>query len=218
MRTMNEFDIRMFFVMESLKPLSKCFDKQVVCIIVNRNQEVLSVGINTVKKCNKECDDKEHRVCEVVHAEKQAILNASFFLGKEEKPEDRIAYVNLFPCKPCQQVLESFVGEIVTFGMAHKEWVSDKVMLFPHPFYTGKEVQPLITENVMELSCRQIAEASFATAEMSVALQDQHHTSLLRQVMDRWLITKKALELRLGAGALIAYTKSTYKKGLRNRA
>jgi len=135
MRTLTERDAVMYNVMESLKRLSKCVDKQVVCLLVNDASEIVSIGINSVNRCDKNCHDKEHRICDVTHAEIMAIRN----LAQEYFYDDSdvlTAYVSLFPCKACQIAIAPFVKEIVTFGMAHKEWVSNKISVFGHPVYS----------------------------------------------------------------------------------
>lgn len=131
MRELNEHDVEMFVTLNNLKHLSRCIDKQVVCIITDEDYNVLSVGINTLEACDQNCDDKEHRLCVVRHAEVVAVDNLSTL----NRQRARRAYVSLFPCAPCQDFLSPLVDEIVTFGMAHKKWTSDKVVVFPHLTY-----------------------------------------------------------------------------------
>ena len=131
MRELNEHDVEMFVTLNNLKHLSRCIDKQVVCIITDEDYNVLSVGINTIEACDQNCDDKEHRLCVVRHAEVVAVDN----LSNLNRQRAARAYVSLFPCAPCQDVLSPLVDEIVTFGMAHKKWTSDKVVVFPHLTY-----------------------------------------------------------------------------------
>lgn len=133
MREITNEDLEMFIAMERLRILSKCIDKQVVCIITDRNNHVLSVGVNTVEACNKDCHNKEARLCVVRHAEVVAVEN----LSPINRQRAARAYVSLFPCAPCQSVIAPIVDEIVTFGMAHKGWESDKVLVFPHPYYNA---------------------------------------------------------------------------------
>jgi deoxycytidylate deaminase len=149
-RSITAFDLEMYALLEELKQQSKCIDKQVACIIVdNISHEVLATGINTVIECDKNCHDKEHRVCNVRHAEVSAIEH---FDSDKYKLGERTAYVSLFPCKACQEAILPYVDEIVTFGMIHKDWVSgDKLTVFPHIEYTllnhnGKEKQLSIAQ------------------------------------------------------------------------
>ena len=131
MRELTEQDVNMFYVMESMKRLSKCVDKQVVCLIVNEAGAIVSSGVNTVLECDKNCHDKANRTCIVDHAEVVAVRHLPF-----KDLTGRTAYVSLFPCKSCQELIDPFVDEIVTFGMAHKEWVSDKIFVYAHPVYS----------------------------------------------------------------------------------
>jgi deoxycytidylate deaminase len=130
-REINENDVEMFLVMNRLKILSKCIDKQVVCVIVDKENNILSVGVNTIEECDQNCDDKERRLCKVRHAEIVALENLSD-LGRMKA--DR-AYVSLFPCAPCQKAMDPVVNEIITFGMVHKTLVSAKLTVFPHLSY-----------------------------------------------------------------------------------
>lgn len=130
-RELTKEDILMFTVMNGMKKLSKCIDKQVVCLIVDEDYNILSVGINTIEACDKNCHDKENRLCVVRHAEQVAVDNLSTL----NKQRARKAYVSLFPCVQCQLTLEPYVDEIVTFGMIHKQWISNKVIVFPHITY-----------------------------------------------------------------------------------
>jgi deoxycytidylate deaminase len=133
-RSITAFDLEMYAMLEELKQQSKCVDKQVACIIVdNATHDILATGVNTVLVCDKNCHDKEHRLCKVIHAEVSAIQR----LNQGGQAKGKTAYVSLFPCKACQEAILPYVGEIVTFGMIHKDWVSgDKLTVFPHLEYT----------------------------------------------------------------------------------
>lgn len=146
-------DVEMFFLLEALKERSACIDKQVACIIGNARGDILATGVNTVIECDKNCHDKEHRVCEADHAERVALRNLPLsdmereLEGCWDGTRGRTAYVSLFPCTACQKAILPYVDEIVTFGMIHKDWVSgDKLTVFPHLSYTllkhnGNETQ-----------------------------------------------------------------------------
>jgi len=136
MRELNDHDVEMFYTMTRLKHLSRCLDKQVVCLITDANYNILSIGVNTIEACDQNCEDKEKRICVVKHAEAVAVENLSAL----NRQRSMYAYVSLFPCVTCQEVLEPCVDEIVTFGMVHKEWISDKVVVFPHISYKLLEV------------------------------------------------------------------------------
>ena len=156
-RNLTARDIEMFRLLSSLKEKSLCVDKQVACIICDDDGAILAQGVNTVINCDKNCDDKEHRVCKVVHAEQMAMR--ALEISEDERcdiangcvfKKHRTAYVSLFPCKACQEAILPYVDEIVTFGMIHKDWVSgDKLTVFPHISYTllnhnGREGQRVI--------------------------------------------------------------------------
>ena len=203
----NEFDVKMFFVMDAMKALSKCRDKQVVCIIVDRDNNIESMGINTIFACNNACEDKAHRICEVVHAERRA-MEACYIDGSKGLR----AYVNLFPCGPCQDALDPFVDEIVTFGMAHKEWKSDKIQLFPHPFYSGKPKQPLQEPGQVDVIKKTMAESLFVVGDVLSTLQDQRSTFREEFSKELYLLIRDNLESRFGVAGLQAVTKETYRR------
>lgn len=113
---MNLEEYKLLHLMNKLKESSKCIDKQVVCIITDSKYRILSVGINQVLECNKDCHNKESRICTPIHAEIVAANNLHD-IRKTDK-----AYLNLFPCVPCQKVLGQIgTKEIVVFGPQHKE-------------------------------------------------------------------------------------------------
>lgn len=93
---------------------SVCIDRKVGCFLICEEGNLTSC--NEVIRCNKQCDDKENRICEVTHAEVAALRKA------EEKGWTPItAYVTLYPCFPCMQALTAAgVKEIVVFGFSHK--------------------------------------------------------------------------------------------------
>ena len=114
---MNIQEYNIMHLLNKLKEQSVCIDKQVACIITNSNYDILSTGVNKIVKCNKNCHDKEHRICKTVHAEVIACHN----MNTLHRIKTCTAYVNLFPCVPCQQTLKNWVGEIVVFGPKHKD-------------------------------------------------------------------------------------------------
>ena len=118
----NEYNI--MHLLNKLKEQSECIDKQVVCVITDEYQRIISTGINEVVFCDKNCHDKENRKCFTVHAEIIAMANLRNFSKRA-----KYAYLNLFPCAPCQQALSTIVEEIVVFGPKHKEQVFDNIRL-----------------------------------------------------------------------------------------
>jgi tRNA(Arg) A34 adenosine deaminase TadA len=138
-RSITSHDIDMFYQLERLKEQSKCIDKQVACVIVDAEYDIIGSGVNTILQCDKNCHDKDHRSCKVYHAEIMAVRSLySFKMAQTWRiPTRRKAYTSLFPCKACQEVLLDHVDEIVTFGMIHKDWVAgEKLTVFHHLPYT----------------------------------------------------------------------------------
>lgn len=131
-RKINEKDVEMFHILMQLKEQSKCVDKQVSCIIVDQDYNIVSQGVNTIIDCNKDCHNKRERVCDVTHAEVVAANNLHY-LSSHLK-----AYVSLCPCIACQQELTIRVNEIVYFGMTHRDIdpvIEHKITRFPHLNY-----------------------------------------------------------------------------------
>lgn len=143
-RRLESLDVEMFRTLSVLRDNSRCIDKQVACVIVDVDGNILSVGMNTIINCNKKCDEHSTRVCEVRHAEQVAVDN----LSENNKKKAYRAYVSLYPCVPCQRALEPHVKEIVSFGMIHRDTVLDNITVFPHLHYKllkhNKHNQPYI--------------------------------------------------------------------------
>lgn len=107
--------------MQKLKIHSGCIDKQVVCIITDEHYYSLSYGVNKIIACDKKCDDKENRLCITTHAEINAINNCNSILLKKRA---KYAFVNLFPCAPCQKALKAIgIEKIISFTPKHKKQV-----------------------------------------------------------------------------------------------
>lgn len=121
----NKEEVRIHYLLHQLKQESKCIDKQVACIITDNDLNILSYGINTIIECNKDCHDKENRVCNVIHAEVVAAKN----LNKDSVVEKGKAWLTLFPCAPCQEALRPYVDEIIVFGPKHKDQVFDNITI-----------------------------------------------------------------------------------------
>ncbi|MEJ2248056.1 MAG: hypothetical protein P8Y70_00165 [Candidatus Lokiarchaeota archaeon] len=118
---MNEHYMEIYNLLEQYKQQSKCVDKQVACILTDEFGNILSYGINEILTCNKNCNDKENRICNVIHAE----VNACLRLSDENKDIKKYAFINLFPCKACQEFMTTFynVTKIISFSPKHKEQV-----------------------------------------------------------------------------------------------
>lgn len=117
-----------YFLLNQLRLQTKCIDKQVACIITDNKYNILSSGVNTIINCNKNCHDKEKRICNVRHAEVVACNNLN--MVRYGVHAYKIAFVNLFPCVPCQNYLKVHgVKQIVTYGIKHKEQVFDNIVI-----------------------------------------------------------------------------------------
>ncbi len=123
---MNKKEILIHHYLNQLKEKSQCIDKQVACVITDASYEIISTVINRVIFCDQNCNDKINRRCFTVHAEIIAIANLKNFKDRAKK-----AYINLFPCPPCQNGLSHFVEEIVVFGPKHKDQVFNNIRLEP---------------------------------------------------------------------------------------
>jgi len=119
----NRPEAYIFHLMNLLKEESECIDKQVVCILTDQLYRILSYSTNKIIACDRQCHDKENRRCETIHAEIEAL----------DKCRNRdalyYAFVNLFPCAPCQIALEQYVEEIIVAGPKHKDQVFKNIRL-----------------------------------------------------------------------------------------
>lgn len=120
---MNISEAHIFHLMNILKEESGCLDKQVVCVLTDDNYRILSYGVNTIVHCDKNCHDKENRTCETIHAEIMALNKCV------HKDLIHYAFINLFPCVPCQEALGKFAHEIIVAGPRHKEQVFSNIRL-----------------------------------------------------------------------------------------
>ena len=114
---MNIQEYNIMHLLNKLKEQSACVDKQVACVITDINFNILSMGVNKIVECDKDCHNKENRICKTIHAE----IIACYNMNTLNRIKAHTAYVNLFPCIPCQKTLKNWVGEIVVFGPKHKE-------------------------------------------------------------------------------------------------
>lgn len=126
-----QFEKEMFALAEQESQNSRCIDRQVGCVITDRDGNVLGKGCNTVINCNQNCHDKLKRICNVRHGEVSAI---------ESVPENMrdmmyCAYVTLFPCFPCMQALEkTSVQWIKVKGFSHKGATGNVILYDPEFF------------------------------------------------------------------------------------
>lgn len=122
---MNKKYIHIYTILEQLKQQSECIDKQVACIITNKEYNILGYGINEIMKCNKNCHDKENRLCNVLHAEVVAISQMDDYILKNDA---YYAFINLFPCVNCQLILaKTNIKKIICFNTQHKKQVFEDI-------------------------------------------------------------------------------------------
>ena len=127
---MNPYELDIAAYLNRLKERSKCLDKQVACCIVNPEGRIIASGVNEILLCDKNCHDKENRTCEVRHAEITACNNLRYDDLLLPLKIPFTAYVNLFPCVPCQKFMaQSGVTEIVVFGPRHKDQWFENIRL-----------------------------------------------------------------------------------------
>ena len=160
---MNHREAYIFHLMNVLKEESQCLDKQVVCIITDKQYRILSYGVNEIVACDQQCHDKVNRRCETVHAEIIAVSH----LKTCYMPIMHYAFVNLFPCVPCQEILRSKgAKEIVVAGPKHKEQVVDNIRLESDLY------KSLLLENGKE---KQLSVAQGELAELITMISDYFH-------------------------------------------
>lgn len=105
------------YMLNYLREQSECIDKQVSCIITDEDDNIASMGWNQIINCDKNCHDKENRICLTEHAE----IIALRAIPENWEIEPYKAYVSLFPCKDCQEMLQLHgIKEIISFTEDHK--------------------------------------------------------------------------------------------------
>jgi deoxycytidylate deaminase len=191
---MERRDLEIMHYLNVLKEQSKCLDKQVAAVIVNRHGEMVAEGVNTIIACDKNCHDKENRICEVIHAEVVACAN----LDKLE-PGPFTMYVNLFPCVPCQQTAERYgVEEIVVFGPQHKDQVFSNIRLEPNLY------AELLNHNGPN---KQLSVAQGELAELITAISDFFHRPDKEMTIVQFMDEVVDVELMLEQIKLIAWNR-----------
>jgi len=168
--------------LNKLKEQSKCVDKQVACIITDKNYNIISTGINQIIECDHNCHDKINRKCFTLHAEIIAMANLRNFNGRA-----KYAYLNLFPCVPCQNALLGFIDEIIVFGPKHKDQVFDNIRLEPNLY------EELLNNNGQ---AKQLSVAQGELCELVTAISDHFYrgdkgsniTHLLDEIIDAELM------------------------------
>nr|DAU58898.1 MAG TPA: deoxycytidylate deaminase [Caudoviricetes sp.] len=134
---MTKFDLNMYFILNTVKMLSTCKDKQVAAISVY-DDNIIGLSWNKPITCNSLCN----HTCTVTHAEQS--LNIV---------EGCTVYLNLFPCEGCQRYMSDHgVKHVIVFGKQHKPIVQGllfDITLYPDivkylPVFNGKGKQRII--------------------------------------------------------------------------
>lgn len=134
---MTRVDLNMYFILNTVKMLSGCKDKQVAAISVYDNS-IIGLSWNKPVLCNGLCNHK----CGAIHAEEGLNLRKGCTV-----------YLNLFPCENCQRTMsEHGVKHVIVFGEQHKPIVPDitfDILCLPNivsylPKYNGQDKQRLI--------------------------------------------------------------------------
>lgn len=107
---MTMFDLSMYFILNTVKMLSSCKDKQVAAISVY-NDGIIGLSWNKPFNCNELCN----HACQPIHAEKGLNLIKGCTV-----------YLNLFPCENCQRYMSACgVKHVIVFGEQHKPIAPD---------------------------------------------------------------------------------------------
>lgn len=107
---MTKFDLNMYFILNTVKMLSSCKDKQVAAISVF-DSKIIGLSWNKPVLCNGLCN----HTCSPIHAEQRLNLIKGCTV-----------YLNLFPCENCQRTMsEHGVKHVIVFGKQHKSIVPD---------------------------------------------------------------------------------------------
>jgi len=152
--------------------------------------------------CDQNCHDKENRVCLTEHAEIIAIRK----LSTTPLPTHCYAFVNLFPCAPCQKALKKInIQEIVVAGPKHKEQVVDNIRLEADLY------KNLLLENGIE---KQLSVAQGELAELITAVSDYFYREDKHEPIENLLDEIIDVELMLMQLKMICWKKDphTYNK------
>lgn len=107
---MTMFDLNMYFILNTVRMLSRCKDKQVAAMSVYNNS-IVGLSWNKPFNCNGLCS----HTCNPIHAEEGLNLIKGCTV-----------YLSLFPCENCQRYMsEQGVKHVIVFGEQHKTTVPD---------------------------------------------------------------------------------------------
>ena len=109
--SLNQEHVDIYKVLEVIRSLSTCRDKQVAAVATNDMGLITSVSYNIpTEKCNS-CEGGKHPKDCARHAERGLLL----------MPGDKV-YITTFPCENCQMAMwSSGVTEVYVFGKQHKK-------------------------------------------------------------------------------------------------
>ena len=135
---MTKFDMQIYFILNAVKMLSQCRDKQVAAVSV-LGHKIIGISHNSpMYNCNRKCN----HTCTPIHAER--CLNIA---------EGCTVYLNLFPCENCQRYMsEHGVKHVIVFGGQHRQLVPGllfDITLYPSivsylPILNGRDKQRII--------------------------------------------------------------------------
>ena len=106
--------------------------KQVGCIIVNKNDEVISYGYNyNIFSKKLSCEDENgETLIDVVHAESSAITNLISFAGQsiDFSPIGGTVYCTFSPCVNCSKLLIQIGIKRLVYLTTHSDQTGLKMM------------------------------------------------------------------------------------------
>ncbi len=184
----------MYSLLNELKRQSLCHDKQVACIITDKKDNILSVGINTVENCAHCNVGEKTKHCLTKHAEMAAI---ECLPDRYEMFISRRAYLSLYPCPDCQRALDNYVEEIIVFNNKHKECVikEDRIKV------VGDLAMDLVNVNGVQ---KQVSVIMGELGELITVMSDYFYrrhertvtpNSLMSEVIDVELMTQCLLSI-----------------------
>lgn len=101
---------------------STCLSRQVGCVLVDENNNVLSTGYNGPPRCQEHCKEcikeKTNNIhyCRAIHAEQNALLQCSDVMKIKK------AYITDSPCNSCLKLfLNTSCEEIIYLREYHQE-------------------------------------------------------------------------------------------------
>jgi len=180
-----EDDLKFYHLCNTVGKLSTCLDKQVGTVIVDRDTELMSVGFNHVKQCNGLCD----KTCRVVHSEAYAVARLNPGITPFR------AYVNLFPCLNCQNIMSNAgIQEVYVFGAqgnkAYEKRAGLRIYLLPN-------LPKLLTEYNGPRNTRAVVQGECAELITAISNYDARHDRNETKAEQRTEVLKEFVDIRL---------------------